>query len=106
MKDIIKEILIHQLNECKIEPMVFIEYNKFVDRITNEQANKIAGAIATRYPKAIANIQAKIDGLEQARIQNPSLTPKINKHIIRLRNIQNKYRLKQQAWMVRANTPK
>lgn len=106
MKDNIKTILIHQLNECKIEPMEYIEYNKFIDRATNEQVNKIAGAIQSRYPKAITNIQSKIDSLELARVRNPELTIKINKQVARLRAIQNKYRVKQQVWMVKANTPK
>ena len=41
MKDTIKQILLHQLNECKIEPMEYIEYNKFVDNMTNEQVKKV-----------------------------------------------------------------
>jgi hypothetical protein len=158
MKDKLKEILIHQLNECKIEPMEYIELNKFIDRTSNEHLSKlfnegmftgihgitkkanelskqmakpigdtihkmsnkqkgyalggalaisgtarilskpkkelkaaekvlkpaneqsIAGAVQSRYPRAINNIQAKIDSLEQARVSNPSLSNKIIPH--------------------------
>ena len=171
MKDQLKEILIHQLNECKIEPMEYIELNKYVDRMTNEsiatfmskvpgakayryvnkladkagakvgdiitkmsptqkvlatggalgvslgtrqltkrrpirkikeQETQVANAIQSRYPRAINNMQIKINSLEQQRIQNPALSLKINKQIARLRNIQNKYRVKQQVWMTKS----
>jgi hypothetical protein len=176
MKDKLKQILIHQLNECKIEPMEYIELNKFIDRMSDVHLSKvfnegilskiksighkanelsidiakpvgdairkmsnkqkslalggalgisgaarvlskrkpktlkpaseqsIAGAVQSRYPRAINNIQVKIDSLEQARVSNPSLTNKINKKVFRLRAIQNKYRIKQQIWMVKANS--
>ena len=106
MKTILKTITLHQLNECKITPMEYIEFNKFINRMTNEQVNKVANAIQSRYPKAVSNIQIKIDTLEQARVNNPSLTFKINKKIARLRAIQNKYRVKQQVWMIKGNSKK
>jgi hypothetical protein len=104
-KEYIKTILMYQLNECKIEPMEYIEYSKFVDRMTNEQVSKVAGAIQTRYPKAINNMNAKIQGLERQRIQNPSQSLLINKKISKLRAIQNKYRVKQLAWQSKAMAP-
>jgi hypothetical protein len=111
MKDKLKEILIHQLNECKITPMEYIEFNKYIDRTPIDHLTKIfnegiAGAVQSRYPRAINNMQAKIDSLEQARVNNPRLTLKINRKIARLRAIQNKYRIKQQVWMVKANSHK
>ena len=161
MKDQLKVILIHQLNECKIEPMEYIELNKYIDRVSDNHFNEgvwktlntkiekpiadavskmstkqkalaiggalavsagarmlskrrpnvrpaneqsIAGAVQSRYPRAITNIQSKIDSLEQARMANPRLTNKIYKKIARLKSIQNKYRVKNQVWMIKANS--
>lgn len=104
-KEYIKTILRYQLNECKIEPMEYLEYSKFVDRMTNEQVSRVAGAIQTRYQKAIANMGSKIQGLAQQRVQNPSQSLLLNKKISKLRAIQNKYRVKQLAWQAKASAP-
>ena len=108
MKDKLKDILVHQLNECKIEPMEYIEYNKFIDRMTNEQLNRVTRVIQARYPKAVNNVQSKISSLVQHRVQKPSVAPKVNKQVARLKAIQNKYRVKQQLWKAKSlgNTPK
>jgi hypothetical protein len=105
MKQLLKEILLHQLNECKIEPMEYIEYNKFVDRMTNEQVSKVAGAIQSRYPRAINNTNNKIQALTQHRVQTPAQSLSLNKKIARLRAIQNKYRVRNMAWQARSRAP-
>lgn len=101
MKQLLKEMALNQLIDCKIEPLEYIHLNGYIDKMTNEQVNKISGAVASRYPKAIANTDAKIQSLNQQRAQNPSQSLAINKQVTKLRAIQNKYRTRGLAWQAR-----
>jgi hypothetical protein len=104
MKELIKESIRHQLNDCLIEPMEYIEYIKVIDRLTNEQVAKVGKAILNRYPKAIANIQSKIQSLQRAKTLNPANGHKIDNSIKQLRQQQAQYRIKATQWAIKSKS--
>ena len=102
MKELIIEAIRYQLNDCLIEPMEYIEYTKIIDRLTNEQVAKVGRAILNRYPKAIANIQSKINALQRAKTLNPANANKIDQSIVRLRQQEIQYRVKARQWAIKS----
>lgn len=105
MKELIIESLKLQLKDCLIEPMEYIEYTKKVDNMTNEQVAKVSRAILNRYPKAIANIETKINILKKSKTLNPANSPKIDNAIKQLRTQQNQYRVRATQWAIKSKTP-
>jgi len=105
MRKLIKEVLRHQLNDCLIEPMEYIDYTKLIDRLTNEQVAKVSRAILNRYPKAINNIQSKISVLQRAKTLNPANASNIDNSIKQLRQQEIQYRVKARQWAIKSKTP-